>query len=497
MPEVITPDVPEPSDRLGRDVVPDREVEPEVLDGENLIPLVIPADDPSESASSLPREFRPPNLRARAKGRKLVPKGQTKRVKLNAEQRILLLDLWRRSGLPAGDFAALVGMSKHTLYGWRNAFDEAGPAGLMDRPRGRRKGSRLPEVTKRAIVMLKQDNPDWGCERISAMLARGPALGASPSAVSRVLHEAGYELQESPTRPHAPKARRFERAAPNQLWQTDLFTFTLKRQNRRVYLVAFMDDHSRFITGFGLHSSQSAALVLEVLRGAITTYRAPEEILTDNGTQYVTWRGKSAFSRELDKHGIKHIVASPRRPQTLGKIERFWGTLWRELVETAVFLDLEDARKRIGHFIDYYNFHRIHTGIDRLVPADRFFGAESEVKATLKARVKANALDLAKQGMPKNPFYVTGQSNGKPFSVHTEGERVIFTRGDGEREEVELVSAEPEEKRTLPEPVSPDGSPADEPATQKEPEQEPGKWPMDDILEELDDVFGKAARGEK
>src|SRR5262245_39573793 len=43
----------------------------------------------------------------------------------------------------------------------------------------------------------------------------------------------------------------FERARPNQLWQTDLFTFMLKRQNRRVYLVAFMDDHIRFIVGYG------------------------------------------------------------------------------------------------------------------------------------------------------------------------------------------------------------------------------------------------------
>jgi hypothetical protein len=50
--------------------------------------------------------------------------------------------------------------------------------------------------------------------------------------------------------------------------------------------------------GFGLHASQSAALVLEVLRAAITSYGNPEEILTDNGTQYVTWRGKSAFARE-------------------------------------------------------------------------------------------------------------------------------------------------------------------------------------------------------
>jgi len=77
--------------------------------------------------------------------------------------------------------------------------------------------------------------------------------------------------------------RSFERARPNQLWQTDLFTYVLKRQNRRIYLVAFMDDHSRFVVSYGLHASQSTALTLEVLRAGIASYGAPEEILTDNG----------------------------------------------------------------------------------------------------------------------------------------------------------------------------------------------------------------------
>jgi transposase InsO family protein len=62
----------------------------------------------------------------------------------------------------------------------------------------------------------------------------------------------------------------------------------LKRQNRRVYLVAFLDDHSRFLVGYGLHASQSTALVLEVLRAALSGYGPPKEVLTDNGSQYVT-----------------------------------------------------------------------------------------------------------------------------------------------------------------------------------------------------------------
>jgi transposase InsO family protein len=419
-------------------------------------------------------------VRGRRPGKRLVAP-QDKPAPLTPQQRLLLLDTWQRSKLPAGDFAALVGISKHTLYAWKKRFDQQGPAGLLDRPNRGPRSSHLPDLTKRTILLLKQSNPDWGCQRISDMLQRGPALPASPSAVARVLHEAGYQLEEVATRPHPDKVRHFERALPNQLWQTDLFTFVLKRQNRRVYLVAFMDDHSRFVVGYGLHASQSSALVLEVLRAALTSYGNPQEILTDNGSQYVTWRGKSLFSKELDKRGIKHIVAAPRRPQTLGKIERFWGSLWRECVESAVFLDLGDAQRRIGLFIDYYNFQRPHQGIDGLVPADRFFGAAPEVLKTLKERVVANALELARQGRPSNPFYLTGQVGGQPFSVHAEGERVILTGAQG-RQEIDLVPpAPPTPAAELPEPVCPVGVVQSSSTIQDE-EPAPGTSPLDDGL---------------
>ena len=403
-----------------------------------------------------------PTDKSRARrGRRLARPEEVKTPAYNPQQRLMILDCWQRSGLPAKDFATLVGVSKHTLYAWKQRFTQQGPAGLLEQPRGAREGSRLPDLTQRTILLLKQAHPDWGCERISQMLLRGPALPASPPAVARVLHEAGYELHESPTRPHPDKVRFFERAQPSQLWQTDLFTFVLKRQNRRVYLVAFLDDHSRFLVSFGLHASQSTALVLEVLRAGIAAYGAPEEVLTDNGAQYVTWRGESAFHKELKQRGIRQIVAAPRHPQTLGKIERFWGTLWRECLETAVFLDLADARARIGHFIDWYNFQRTHSGIGGLVPADRFFGAAPDVLLSLKDRVAANALELARNGIPKPPFYVTGQLGGQNFSLHAEGERVFLTREGGLRQEVDLTPPPAAAVLTeMPKAICPDGSPA-------------------------------------
>jgi transposase InsO family protein len=464
------------------------------------IPLATEADSSAVLTPDLgdERDSAPPCLLAgRRRGRRLVKKDQAKAT-VTPQQRLMLLDTWRRSGLPAGDFAALVGLSKHTLYAWKKKFDQQGPAGLMEQPRGGPRGSRLHDLTKRTILLLKTSNPSWGCQRISDMLLRGPALPASPSAVARVLHEAGYEMEEVTTRPHPDHVRSFERARPNQLWQTDLFTFILKRQNRRVYLVAFMDDHSRFLVGYGLHASQSSALVLEVLRAGITSYGTPEEILTDNGSQYVTWRGKSAFSKELDKRGIKQVVAKPRRPQTLGKIERFWGTLWRECLESAVFLDLGDAQRRIGLFMDHYNFQRPHRGADGLAPADRFFGAASEVKKTLQARVAANALELARNGLPRKPFYLTGQVGGQPFSVHAEGERVILTGTGGARQEVDLVP--PVEKAQadaeLPEPVCPAGVVTGMVDAGTEDPPAPGESPLDEGLERWRKSWPGAAGGD-
>lgn len=449
-----------------------------------------------EADDDMDAEFRLPNLSGPRGPRKANPKPVVPDIRgasLNSAQKLLILDTWRRSGLPAGDFADLVGMSKNTLYSWKLKFQKEGPAGLDDKSKGTRTKGRIPDIVRRTILMLKDDHPDWGCQRISDMLTRTQGMSACATTVGKVLHEEGYELSEEPTEPHPDKVRRFERASPNQMWQTDLFTFVLKRQNRRVYLVAFMDDHSRFIVGYGLHASQSATLVIEVLRAGITSYQSPQEVLSDNGAQYITWRGTSAFAKELQCRGIKHIVSSPRHPQTLGKIERFWGTLWKECLKSAIFIDMADAQARIGHFIDYYNFRRPHGGLDGLVPADRFFNLAPQVKDTLTKRVAANALDLARNGIPKAPFYITGQAGGKTFSVHAEGQRVILS-GDGHgRQEIDLIPpASPPE--SMPDPLCPHGQAASQEELTEQP-LPPGVSALDEGIAAMNDALKTPGQG--
>lgn len=417
---------------------------------------------------------------------------------LTPDQRFLILDTWLRSKLPAVDFAPMVGVSPKTLYLWKKRYEEHSIAGLEDRPKGAPGGSKLPTATRRAIVTMRTEHPDWGEDRIHAMLLRTAGFYASASAVSRVLHEEGMiETAPPKVEPHGMEPKRFERATPNQLWQTDLFTFMLKRENRRVHFVAFMDDHSRFITGYGLHATASGAMVRETLEVAIANYGAPEEILTDNGTQYHTWRGKSEFAKLLERRGIKQIVARPHRPQTLGKIERFWKTLWNELVGATIFQGMDDARKRLGLFIDGYNFHRTHQGIDNAVPADRFFSAAPQVYEALKARVAKNSLELALNGTPRKNLYLTGVVGDSTVSIHKEGDKVIMT-GQGVREEVDLKAvgkmAAPGETAHMPDPVAPHGAQPDHPGTQDDEFlPAPGTSPLDGALSKLKGALGGEA----
>ncbi len=353
-------------------------------------------------------------------------------------ERLLLLDTWQRSGLSAAEFASLCGASKHTLYAWKQRFDREGPAGLQTSKRKKRK-SRIPDATRRAVLLLKSANPDWGCQRLRDVLERADGFAISPGSIRKILLEDGYEVELPPSRPHPDKPRRFELARPNELWQTDLFTFVLKRLGRRVHLVAFMDDHSRFIVGFGLHGSATGAMVREAFLSAIGRFGPPLEVLTDNGPQYTSWRGKSAFTKLTEKLGVRQVVSRPRRPQTLGKIERWWSSLWSECLEKAIFRDIDDARTRLGLFVDHYNFHRPHQGIGGLVPADRFFEAGSTVRESIEREVHKNSLDLARHGVPRKPFYLTGKLGDANIALHAEGDRVILTHSDGRREEVQLA----------------------------------------------------------
>ena len=120
-------------------------------------------------------------------------------------------------------------------------------------------------------------------------------IGISETTVRRVLRAEGIKPQAAKRRVRRKvEVHHFERAEPNQLWQSDLFTFLLRR-HERIYVAAFLDDHSRYLVSLAMAHHQRSVLVLEALARGIADYGAPREILTDQGRQYTAWRGTTEF----------------------------------------------------------------------------------------------------------------------------------------------------------------------------------------------------------
>lgn len=127
---------------------------------------------------------------------------------------------------------------------------------------------------------------------------------------------------------------RYERRHSNSTWHTDFCEI-----NGR-YVIAYIDDASRLITGYGIFDSATTDKALSVLRAAIKLYGTPKQVMTDHGAQFCTNEEKEyKFREELKQLGIEHIMAKVKRPQSNGKIERFFGTLKRLLKHFNFDLD--------------------------------------------------------------------------------------------------------------------------------------------------------------
>lgn len=362
-----------------------------------------------------------------------------RRARYTPEQRRAACEAFGRSGRTRGEFAALWGVSPWTLSVWLKRFQAEGAKGLEPRyTAGPGRPRTIPVEVREEIARTKARFPDFGLRKVRDWLVRFRGIRVSAGTVKSALEERGIErMRPTPRRRRVPKPpRRFERARPMQLWQTDITSYVLTRHSVRVYLVVFLDDRSRYVVSWALHTHQKAEMVQECLLDGIARFGKPEEVLSDQGPQYHSWRGKSAFDRLLDREGIRHVVARTHHPQTVGKCERLWKTVREELWERAKPQDLAEARERLGHWVAHYNHFRPHQGIEGLVPADRFFGAEDQVRAALERRMSANELALALERTPRQPVYLVGQIGEQAVSLVGEHGRVVLRTDDGEVREL-------------------------------------------------------------
>jgi transposase InsO family protein len=352
--------------------------------------------------------------------------------------RLRAVKLHLEEGLPTDQVCRETGISSATLRAWLERYQAGGEPALKPKstsPKGRRQ---IAPAVKAEIVVQKRLNPTFGVKRISQFLQRMLHLPGSPETVRQTLRQEGL-LASAPRRaaPVPPKPRFFERATPNQMWQSDIYTFHLAGKN--AYLIGFMDDYSRFLVGLELYRSQTAENVLELYRRAVGEFGVPREMLTDNGRQYASWRGLTRFQQEMQKDKVHHIRSRPHHPMTLGKIERFWKSIWEEFLARAQFDSFEAARERVRFWVQYYNHRRPHQGIGGVCPADRFFEIRSDLRKVMEQGIAENVKELALRGKAQRPFYLVGRLDKQSVVMRAEKGRLVMTVNDDESRRTEEV----------------------------------------------------------
>ncbi len=349
------------------------------------------------------------------------PPGKKKTYSPTEKKKVV--EAFLSSGMRKHIFCGQWGVSQQTLGNWLERYETLGSEGLMRKTRGeddKRVGMKIPKAVESEIIKLKRKEPSFGLKKMKQWLYRFKGVKVSAGTIRKTVKAEGLPLVKKvkKRKKSSDRVRRFERARPMQLWQSDITQMTLAHQWMRVYLTVFMDDHSRYIVGWRLQSRQTAELVIDSFKEAVTRFGKPEEVLTDQGRQYFAWRGKSELEKLLEKEGIKHVVSRAHHPQTLGKCERFWETVSNEFWTRAKPQDLEEARVRLKYFIDHYNHQRPHQGLDGQVPADRFFGIAQEVREVIEKTVEQNALNMALGELPRTPAFLIGQVGDQRIAFH-------------------------------------------------------------------------------
>jgi transposase InsO family protein len=330
----------------------------------------------------------------------------------------------RQRGLTLAEIWVLYRAGNRAISQWVKAYEDQGIAGLEqtgNRPvRGMSARVAAAEQVLEQATQVSEAAPATaiGAGKAQGVLYRHGFLGLARETVRKLLRRNGRGpiLLGRRRRNKPPQVRSFERANPNDLWQTDIMSFMIKGQYR-VYLIGFMDDHSRFLVGWGLYRFQTAANVQEVFRAAIEKHGMPKEVLSDNGRQYYTWRGKSQFTTLLLKLGIRHIRSRPYHPQTCGKIESFWRNLFQECLSQLPLASFEEAKDKVGAYIEYYNFKRPHQGIGQVTPSDRYYQVAGQVKQIVEQNTERVEDAMPPLADYQPPAYLVGNLGGKELRV--------------------------------------------------------------------------------
>jgi len=249
-------------------------------------------------------------------------------------------------------------ISRSTLLRWVRIYSESNNKLESLYPKDRNDNGQaraLDEDTCLALSDLRRQMPKLTVvELIKLMHQRdlvtvGTALNLST--VYRFLHSNNLMSKEQ----GAPTDRRkFEAELPNDMWQSDVMHgphVTSGDKQRKCYLIAFIDDHSRLIPHGRFYLSEAVIPFMNAFAAAISKRGLPRKLYVDNG---------SAFrSRQLEYTtaalGVALIHAKPYQPQGKGKIERFFKTVRTQFLPTFSGNTLQEINTAFDIWLGEYH----------------------------------------------------------------------------------------------------------------------------------------------
>jgi len=260
------------------------------------------------------------------------------------------------------------GISRPTGYVWLKRYREQGVIGIEEHSRRPQHSPRqtAPSVEER-VAQLRRLRPDWGARKLQQLL-RGEGIVLPVITVHRVL------LRHGLVRPDDRRSlawQRFEREAPNQLWQMDFKS--PKGCQQPVGPLSVMDDHSRFVIVLEKTGSTRTEAVQERIEHAFRSAGLPEAMLMDHGTPWWNAQAPSGWTKLqvwLMKQGIACLFSGIRHPQTQGKVERFHLAL--EMARRRRLQNVEMDQAWLDQFRYEYNYLRPHEALGMQTPATRW-----------------------------------------------------------------------------------------------------------------------------
>lgn len=262
------------------------------------------------------------------------------------------------------------GISAKTGYLWRDRYAQQGVAGVANQSRRpHRSPTRTAPNVEAAVVAMRMAHPAWGGRKITARLvAQGMADAPSPSTVTAVLRRHGLLDAVPPRRDY----QRWEREAPNELWQMD-FKGDVATAGGRCYPLTLLDDHSRFALCLAACTNQQGETVQTSLTRVFEQYGMPQAMLCDNGPPWGSRTGgDTAFGVWLRRLGVRILHGRPRHPQTQGKEERFHRTLNAEVLVGREWPDHAACQVAFNAWRRVYNTERPHEAVGMQPPATRY-----------------------------------------------------------------------------------------------------------------------------